>query len=36
LLALDEYQWYKRWRKSIRVNKNDDDVEDWLIRQIQW
>jgi putative Mg2+ transporter-C (MgtC) family protein len=28
LLALDEYQWYKRWRKSIRVNKNDDDVED--------
>jgi putative Mg2+ transporter-C (MgtC) family protein len=26
LLALDEYQWYKRWRKSIRV-KREDEVE---------
>jgi putative Mg2+ transporter-C (MgtC) family protein len=28
LLALDEYKWYKRWRTSIRVKKEDDDIED--------
>jgi putative Mg2+ transporter-C (MgtC) family protein len=28
LLALDEYKWYKRWRASIRVKKEDDDIED--------
>jgi putative Mg2+ transporter-C (MgtC) family protein len=28
LLALDEYQWYKNWRKSIRVKKEDDDTND--------
>jgi putative Mg2+ transporter-C (MgtC) family protein len=28
LLALDEYKWYKRWRKSIRVEKDDDHYED--------
>jgi putative Mg2+ transporter-C (MgtC) family protein len=28
LLALDEYKWYKRWRKSIRVKKEEEDVED--------
>jgi putative Mg2+ transporter-C (MgtC) family protein len=28
LLALDEYKWYKKWRKSIRVEKEDDDFGD--------
>lgn len=27
LLALDEYKWYKRWRESIRVKKEDDEVD---------
>lgn len=27
LLALDEYAWYKSWRESIRVKKEDDEVD---------
>ena len=28
LLSLDEFQWYKRWRKGIRRRQNQEDVLD--------
>ena len=28
LLALDEYEWYKRWRKRIRHPQNQEDARD--------
>ncbi len=28
LLALDEYKWYRRWRNSIRIKKEDDEMDD--------